>query len=64
MKSKYALIAALVVAVLVIAVPAGASIMGQPSWFHDQEKTTDKIATAAMKAVPYPLATVQAGGFL
>lgn len=36
----------------------------KPDWFRDQEHTSDKIAISATKAVPYPLAVVQNGGFL
>lgn len=36
----------------------------KPSWFKDSEKTSNQIAEAAFKAVPYPLSAVQSGGFL
>lgn len=32
---------------------------GQPSWYHDLEKTTDKIANQLLNAVPYPTAQMR-----
>lgn len=53
---------ALVIAVLVAG--CGVANAGKPSWFQNAENTSNKIADAAFKAVPYPLADVIAGGFL
>jgi hypothetical protein len=54
------------VVVALAVVTAGCSIAQaeKPQWFRDQEKVSDHIAIAATKAVPYPAAAVEAGGFL
>lgn len=54
--------AAVLVAVLVAS--CGVASAGKPTWFKSSEQTSNKIAEAANKAVPYPLAVVKQGGFL
>ena len=58
------LLAAVVVSVLVAGCGGASAFGGQPDWFTEQEKMSDKIAEASAAAVPYPLAAVEAGGFL
>jgi hypothetical protein len=42
----------------------GVALGGKPNWWSQQEHTSDAVAEAAVKAVPFPLNEVKAGGFL
>lgn len=41
-----------------------AAYAGRPDWWKNSEHLSDDIARASIKAVPYPKAVVQKGGFL
>ena len=63
---RIAVAIAAVLALIIVssAFAAGAVLTGKPDWWKKAEKTSDAIAASAFTAVPYPLASVQAGGFL
>lgn len=63
MKIKHILVLSLV-GVIIAGFTASAVFAGKPDWWKQQELTSDKIAQAATAAVPYPLSSVQSGGFL
>ena len=63
MRTKHVLILA-IAGIIVAGCAAGIGAAGKPDWWQSSEKTSDEIARAAFAAVPYPMADIQAGGFL